>query len=107
MICPVCGYSTNKKQRSNNQNRYMHGIVFKLIADEIGENDVKKVKELMKRKFLTIERIYPTKTGKVIIEEEVRNTSDLNTSEMEDFLTRCRNWAHEFLNINIPLPNEE
>lgn len=106
MNCPACGYSTEKKQRSNNQNSYMHGLVFKMIAEEMGEYDIDHVKDLMKHKFLTYEKTTTTKAGLVIVEEKTRHTSELNTVEMEDFLRNCRFWARDFLHLRIPEPNQ-
>ena len=36
----------------------------------------------------------------------VKSTSDLNTMEFEEFLTRCRAWAQKNCDLYIPLPNE-
>jgi len=35
-----------------------------------------------------------------------RTTSELNTVEMEEFLTKCREFASIAINLYIPLPNE-
>ena len=86
-----------RKPRSNQQNRYMHGVIFKLIAEEIGDS-VEEVKSAMKNKFLK----YETKSGL----EAIKDTSDLSTVELENFNEKCRRWASSFLNIYIPLPNE-
>lgn len=86
-----------RKPRSNQQNRYMHGVIFKMIADEIGDS-VKEVKLAMKIKFLKYETI-----GGL---EAIRDTSDLSTVELEDFNEKVRRWASSFLNLYIPLPNE-
>lgn len=86
-----------RKPRSNDQNRYMHGVIFKMISDEIGDS-VNEVKSAMKTKFLK----YETAGGL----EAIRDTSDLSTVELEDFNEKCRRWASSFLNVYIPLPNE-
>lgn len=86
-----------RKPRSNQQNRYMHGVIFKLIGQEIGDS-VEEVKSAMKTKFLK----YETAGGL----EAIRDTSDLSTVELEDFNEKVRRWASSFLNVYIPLPNE-
>ena len=86
-----------KKPRSNEQNRYMHGVIFKLIAEEIGDSP-DEVKSAMKNKFLK----YQTAGGLMAI----RDTSDLSTVELEEFNEKCRRWASSFLNLYIPNPNE-
>ena len=103
--CPTCKRSF-KKDRSNNQNRYMHGLVFKMIAEEMGEYDEDHIKDLMKHKFLTYEVTTTTKSGQVITEQKTKHTSELSTVEMEEFLFKCRHWAREWLKIQIPEPNE-
>lgn len=105
--CPLCGHVSERKFRSDNQNRYMHGVVFAMIAEEMGEYDLDHVKDLMKQKFLTETTITTTKSGHVIEEKKTLHTSELDTKEMELFLDRVRFWAKDFLKITIPLPNQE
>lgn len=107
MKCPLCGHVSDRNIRSDNQNRYMHGVVFAMIADEMGEYDLDHVKDLMKHKFLTETTVTKTKSGLIIEEKKTRHTSELDTKEMEDFLERVRFWAKDFLKITIPLPNQE
>lgn len=86
-----------RRTRSNQQNRYAHGVVFKLIADATGYT-VDEAKEAMKWQFLREEHD--------ILPPTVRSTSSLNTMEMEEFIESCRRWASDFLGLYIPLPNE-
>lgn len=86
-----------RRTRSNNQNRYAFGVVFKLIADATGYT-VDEAKEAMKWMFLREEHD--------ILPPTVRSTTELDTAEMEEFLENCRRWASEFLGLYIPLPNE-
>lgn len=106
-LCPKCHFKWESTLRSNQQNRYMHGVVFEMIAEEMGEYDVEHVKDLMKRKFLTITTRTTTKRGIEIEEEKIRHTSELDTFEMKVFLERCKHWARDFLKINIPDPTNE
>lgn len=90
-----------RKDRSNEQNRYMHGVVLKMILDEMGEESTEeemvKLKNLMKSLFLR-KQIHGFDT--------FGDTSDLSTVEMEEFLEKVRRWASATLNLYIPLPNE-
>ena len=85
-----------KKQRSNEQNRYFHGVIVKLISEGIGYSP-DETKTLLKMMFLLVE-----KNGFVTC----RETKDLSTVEQEEFNEHCRRWAAAELSINIPLPNE-
>ena len=78
-----------KKHRSLNQNDYFHGVICKLIGDELGYT-LQEIKGILK--FLHL----PPRTG----------TSDLSTVEMEDFHAKCRMWAASEHGIIIPSPNE-
>jgi hypothetical protein len=85
------------KTRSNNQNRYAHGVVFKLIADTTGYS-TEEVKDMMRWQFLREEHEF--------LPPRCRSTTELTTIEFEEFMTNIRQWAAEFLNVQIPLPNE-
>lgn len=85
-----------KKWRSNEQNRYFHGVIVKLIAEEIGLSPP-EAKDMLKMMFLMHE-----KNGVVTL----RSTADLSTVEQEEFNEHCRRWAAAEKGLNIPLPNE-
>jgi len=104
--CPKCHFQWISTQRSNKQNAYMHGVVFDMIAKEMGEWDIEHVKDLMKGKFLRYPKIVKA-NGKVFQEYKIRHTSELDTKEMTEFIEKCRHWAAEFLGINIPDPEPE
>lgn len=84
------------KNRSINQNRYMHGIVFTIFAVDLGWT-VDEAKQYFKNKFLKYE-----KDGQTFVKE----TRKLNTKEMEDFLECCRVDASKEHGCYIPKPNE-
>lgn len=92
--------TVDKKQkiRSNPENRYYRGVVVPLIAETIGEYDEDEVHEMLKIKFLPIE-----KEG---FPNSCKSTTTLTTVEFEEYLSKIRMWASEFLNCYIPLPNE-
>ena len=37
----------------------------------------------------------------------VQSSTNFSTAEFEEKMQSIRQWAQEFLNINIPLPNEQ
>ena len=86
-----------KKRRSDNQNAYAHGVVFPMIAEEMGCL-MEEAKDALKWQFLRKQLDNGFWT--------VAPTSQLGTVEMEDFLSKCRMLASEMFNCYIPLPNE-
>jgi hypothetical protein len=85
-----------RKIRSNPQNRYLHGILFGTFAVELGWN-IDEAKQYFKKLFLTYE-----KDGQKFQKE----TSKLNTKELEEFAENCRVHASMSHGIYIKKPNE-
>jgi hypothetical protein len=85
-----------RKDRSNEQNRYMWGVVYKIMADYTGHSE-EEIHEAMKYEFLT------DKGSKMKIP---RSTATLSTLEMEDYLSKVREFASMELGCYIPEPNE-
>jgi len=92
--------SYEKKNRSNNQNKYYWGVVCELISEVTGyEKD--EIHEILKQMFLA--------EPKFIGSQEVvigKSSADLDTVQYEDYLEKIRRWAVQELNCYIPLPNE-
>jgi hypothetical protein len=95
----ICSIKQFRKSRSLNQNAYAHGVVFPMIREECGYTTNEQAKEAMKFEFLREENppLPPT----------VKSSAELSTAEWEEWMTQIRNWAADFLGINIPPPNEE
>lgn len=87
-----------RKRRSVRENDYYHGVVVKMIADELGYEEPMDVHMELRRKFLPMDDTGPLMKS--------RSTTSLSTVEMEDYLSRIRVWAATFLGLMIPLPNE-
>jgi|GEM_PF-770838 len=85
-----------KQTRSQAQNSYMWGVVYKIMSDETGYLP-DEVHQLMAKQFLSYES-----QGEMF----VRSTTRLNTKEMEDYLENVRRFATVELHCFIPLPNE-
>ena len=94
---------TPYSRRSTQQNRYMHGVVFKVIGDEIGYSP-EEVKDIMKLKFLSETRIIDTREGLENI-TVIKETKSLTTQELEDFLEEVKQFAMIKLGIYIPDPD--
>ena len=86
-----------RKARSNQQNRYYHGVVLRLISDTTGYSPT-EAHEAMKMLFLLAHR-----DG---LPDTVRSTADLSTAEMEEYLSQVRQWASVEISTYIPDPNE-
>ena len=86
-----------RKRRSLNQNAYMWGVVVAMIAEAAGY-EPEEAHDALKIRFLTIhgDTALPT----------VRSTTDLTTTEFEEYLSKCRQLGAEMYGIYIPEPNE-
>jgi hypothetical protein len=84
------------RNRSENQNRYYHAVICKMLADETGHTK-DEIHEAMKVKFLSFED-----NGI----KYVRSTTDLDTKETEHYYEEIRRWAASDLNLFIPDPNQ-
>lgn len=99
-----------KDKRSNQANRYYHGVVVHLIADalkdagwEPSECTHDAVHEMLKRRFLTV--------SKRLNEEEyidrTRSTTELDKEEFSAYIEHCVQFAAEYLSTVIPPPGEQ
>jgi hypothetical protein len=86
-----------RKHRSNNQNAYMWGVVYALIAEHTGYTP-DEVHDAMRWQFLRVHR-----DG---LPDTVKSTTRLSTVEIEEYLESIRRWAALDLSVYIPLPNE-
>ncbi len=100
----------SNNNRSNPQNAYLHGVVIPLVFDglrDAGFDDVRDkedAKLVIKTLFLT-RKIHNPENGDTI--PIIRKTSELTTTEMMQFIDEVIKWAAEYLNVQIPLPNEQ
>ena len=99
-----------RKTRTNKQNAVLHWYINE-IADETGMAP-DSIKEVLRHKFLSVDAI--DRNGEIMADKvsgEVlkayRSTADLTTTEFNEFTENVRLWANDFLNLQLPLPNEE
>lgn len=107
----VITFSKPKKSRSNNQNAYYWGVVINLVQqgllDATGElrsaNDIHY--NILLPMFAPINDIINKETGEVI--NERITSSAMTTTQFMEYILEIQKWSAEFLNIDIPNPNEE
>lgn len=96
-----------KNQRSSPQNRYYFGVVVKEVELRLKElgNDFSPdlVHEFLKDKFNKVEIIGD---GGEVIDFIGDSTTKMNKEQFSVYVDKIREWANDFLDINIPLPNE-
>lgn len=85
-----------KTKRSDLQNNYYWGVVIELLSKELGY-DQDEIHEILKYKFLQ---------SNAMGMPYIKSTTKLSTGEFEEYLSKIKQWAAEFLHIVIPDPNE-
>jgi hypothetical protein len=95
-------------KRTSKQNRYYHGGVIPIIQYGMQEVGVKmsheQVHELLKFKFL-IEDVV-TEDGEILM-QTIGSTTKLNTIKFNEYIESIREWAWEYLSIEVPEPNTQ
>ena len=85
-----------RTKRSDVQNSYYWGVVIELLSKELGY-DKDELHEILKYKFLQ---------SNAMGMPYIKSTTKLSTGEFEEYLSKIKRWAAEFLHIVIPDPNE-
>jgi len=97
------------RKRSTAQNAYRWGVIYPEMLkgfQDVGYNEIKTIDQVhnfVKLHFLKIE-IRNEKTGEVW--QTIRSTTELTTIEDNDLAEELRQFASEYLSIDIPEPNE-
>lgn len=104
-----------RKQRSNQQNRYLWGCVYPILQagfKDIGYRlSLDEVHGFVKDYFLNlgssviIDEIVIPETGQVL--KRVKSTSELTPTEFNEYKLEIQEWASQTLGIQIPDPNEQ
>lgn len=87
-----------KRVRSLPSNSYYWAAVLPAIAEETGDS-VESVHDSLKIKFLSEENMV---TGLTV----VKSTATLEQDEFSRYVQDVKVWAHTFLGVYIPEPNE-
>lgn len=86
-----------KRDRTNEQNRYLWWWVYGTISKEVGEEDLEYIHYVMGSRFL----MQHDKK-----EPYIQSTTKLNTAEFSDYVEKIRKFMLEKMNIYIPTPDE-
>jgi hypothetical protein len=89
-----------QKERTNQQSKYLFGVVYQLISEETGYSK-EEVHEMMKSIYLKDNKVVNNKRYTVI-----RSTSSLTTVEMVEYIENIKRWSSSELGLNIPDSNE-
>ncbi|MFZ5365411.1 MAG: hypothetical protein ACOZBH_04430 [Patescibacteria group bacterium] len=84
-----------RHDRSDKQNNYLWGVVYKLISEHTGYSD-EEVHLIFKTMFLK------KRIGQF---EVVGSTAKLNTKEFTEYINKIIDWAARELLVEIPLPD--
>jgi len=90
-----------RKARSINQHKYLFGVVYRYVGQEIGLT-TEEAHQTMKEHFLSYEKRLPNGT----VAKFVRSTTDLDTLEMEAYIAQIKDFMLEQFSCLIPEPNE-
>lgn len=97
-----------KKKRSNSQNSYYFGVVVTMVCLRLRDlgNDVtiEETHDFLKANFNYKEIVKP-ETEEVL--KIPLKTSELSTIEFSEYIERVIRFGAEFLDIQIPYPNEQ
>lgn len=101
--------SKRRKRRSNDQNAYYWGVVVAMTREGINEAwgehlSLEEAHHILKFQCNYAEHVNEA-TGEII--KIPKTTTELSTTEFEEYLERCRRFAQEWLQVIIPLPNEQ
>ena len=96
------------RKRSNPQNAYLWGVVYPLVLqgfNQVGYNliDNEEVHSFCKNRFL--KKMLVSDSGEMF--ETIGSTRKLTTMEFNEYIENIKQFAYEYLNMNIPEPNEE
>lgn len=98
----VLSLTKDKPPKSRQLERWIHGVAVQMIAAETG-NDPNDVWEFLKLKFRPI----PVMLGdEMVFVGKSTAGPAMTIDEQIRFKDQIQAWAAEFLNINIPDPNE-
>jgi len=96
-----------RPRRTDRQNRYYWPCFVQPLAEFLREQGEcytdQQAHELLKAKFLRQDVHHPL-TGRCV-GETVRSTTDLNTSEFNEYLDQCAFWLADMFGIVVPEPD--
>ncbi len=99
-----------RNSRSLAQNAFYWGVLIQLANREMLElgNEIteRQVHSFFKSKFLQVEETIKNPiTGQIETANRVQSTTELDTKEFEKYIFDCAKFCAEFLDLEIPIPN--
>jgi hypothetical protein len=96
------------KRRSLMQNKYYWGCVVPLVKQGLIDAGYRMTTEgtheFLKANFNLIE-IVNESNGEIL--KSIGSTTEMTTTKMMEYFSKITEWAEEYLNIQIPAPNEQ
>jgi hypothetical protein len=98
-----------KKKRSNEQNRYLFGVIYPIVKLAFKESwgevrSIEEIHEWAKNQFNYIEKVNE-ETGEIM--RLPKSTTLNSTTDQEVFHEEIRRFCDEWFGVSIPLPNEQ
>lgn len=100
-----------KKTRSNQQNRFLWGVVIPIVQQGLKDctGEYRTAENIhyniLLKMFAPEKEIINIDSGECITEKI--SSSEMTTSQFMDYIVDIQKWSAEFLNVQIPNPNEE
>ena len=100
-----------KKSRSNQQNNFYWGVCIPLIqsglkeatGEYFGSDNIHY--DILLKMFAPQYEFVNKNTGQILSKQI--SSSEMTTTQFCEYIMEIQKWASEFLNIDIPNPNEE
>ena len=89
-----------RKNRTDQSNRYLWGVCYKMIADETGYS-IEDIHSLMKGMFLR--KLVFIKNKKYDV---IQSSATLDTNAFSEYIEKIKQFAATELSLNIPNPQE-
>lgn len=93
--------------RSAQANAYYWGVVIRAMSEYTGSTP-DEMHDVLKLKFLPKDLALASDNGEVIAEFVIGgSTAQLNVVQFYDYVEQIRQWAFEFLDVDMPPPDPE
>jgi len=101
----------SRRKRSNQQNAYYWGVCLPIVQnglyDATGETrDLNSIHYQILLPLLAPKREIVNKESGEVINEKM-TSSEMTTTDFMEYINEVQKWSAEFLNVDIPDPNEE
>ena len=98
----------HRNQRTNEQNKWLWGCIYPLMLDAMVDagwefTNTEQLHEFFKAQ-MTADEVVNRETGEII--KFPSSTSRMSTTEFSAYCEKLREYAKEFLNVDIPDPDK-